>query len=68
MTNSIITEQPMYFSGKTHSEFLKKNKINSCLDINEIYRQCMRERKKFSICEYYYNMMFICQTLKYEEE
>ena len=68
MTNLIITEQPVFFSAKTHSGFLKINKINSCLDIKDIYHQCMRKRKKFSICEYYYNMMFICQTLKYEEE
>ena len=69
MSDSIITTQPTFLNAKTHSKFLKKNNISSCDDIKDMFHQCMNQlNQDFISCNYYYNMMFICTTLKYKED
>ena len=47
-----------------YDEFIAKNGINNCYEIKTMFHQCMDQKKKFSLCDYYYSMLFLCGMLE----
>ena len=66
--NIILKPVDEFKYSNNYDEFLKKNNLNSCYQIKEMFHKCMDDKKNFSLCDYYYSMLMICGKLEYHKE